>query len=237
MNSVDMGLQLERMRRAYDLTVEQYYNNIDPFTKVPKDFKELENFKRLIEETKKSCNNGAPDVKEYLAPKPVDKYLDVGCGANLANYRLDLWPCEFYGVDISPKLIKAMKDFVLRKNLKIGGLWVAEAAELPFADFYFDIASMIGVLEYCTLEYTEKSLKELHRVLKPNARLILDIPNLNHDLCQTMFELEKYLQRPNIPKERTAFEAILKPLFSIKRYDDSQVMLKYFVTRRSEAPL
>lgn len=231
MTDINMDEQLERIRRAYDNTVAQYHYNIDPFADVPAAFKESENFKSLIKEAEKSCNSGAPDVKEYLAPAPGQKFLDVGCSANLANYRLDKWPSEFYGIDISSKLIHAMTGFVKRNQLSIGGLWVAESADLPFADCFFHLASMIGVLEYCTLPYIEKSLQELYRVLKPKARVVLDIPNLNHELCQTMFELERYLKRPNIPKERSAFEAVLNPFFSIYRVDDSQVMLKYFLKK------
>jgi ubiquinone/menaquinone biosynthesis C-methylase UbiE len=69
-----------------------------------------------------------------------------------------------------------MKNFAERKQVSIGGLYVAEVSELPFDDNFFDIAAVIGVLEYCSLEYIEKSLVELNRVLKPGSRLVLDVP-------------------------------------------------------------
>lgn len=232
MDKLILHSRFERVRRAYDFTVEQYKNNIDPFKDIPEAFKESENFKKLISEAGPLCNSGAPDVKAYLMPEPGMKHIDIGCGANLVNHHLHRWSSTYYGVDISPKLIQAMKEFINRSHLSIGGLWLAEAADLPFADSSFDISSLIGVLEYCDLDYTEKSLKELHRVLRPGAGLVLDIPNLDHELCRTMFELESYLQRPNIPKERAAFEAILRTIFSIKKVDDSQVMLKYFLSKK-----
>ena len=109
---------------------------------------------------------------------------------------------------------------------------MAEITELPYEDSFFDIGQLIGVLEYCSFDYCQQALQEMSRVLKSNARFIVDIPNLLHPLCQTMFKLEEYMDRPNIPKERSEFEDILVPFFSIDRVDDSQVMIKYFVENR-----
>jgi ubiquinone/menaquinone biosynthesis C-methylase UbiE len=132
-------------------------------------------------------------------------------------------------VDISPRLIQAMRGFVAREHISIGGLWVADLSKLPFDDHFFDIAAAIGVLEYCTLGYIHSSLSELNRVSKPQTKMVLDIPNQEHPHFRVMLKLEEYLGRPNIPHPRSAFEAILRPLFSIERVDDSRVMLKYFV--------
>lgn len=157
------------------------------------------------------------------------RFLDAGCCANLANYRLDKWQSIYYGVDISPNLIDAMRNFVKQKNISIGGLWVADITKLPFEDNFFDIAAVIGVFEYCTLEYIKESLVELNRVLKPKAKLVLDIPNLEQPDINLMFKIEEFSGRPNIPNSKSAFGKILKPLFTIERIDDSRMMIKYFV--------
>jgi ubiquinone/menaquinone biosynthesis C-methylase UbiE len=223
-----MDKQLERIRKAYDVTVEQYNKGIDPFAEIPEEIKNLPGFESIIAD-KGKLNSSAPDIKAYLDPKQGMRFLDAGCGANLANYRLDKWHSLYYGVDISPALIQAMEDFVICKGISIGGLWNTDIANLPFGDNFFDIAAVIGVLEYCTLDYTTRALTELHRVLKPRAKMVLDIPNLDHPYVSTMFTLEEYFKRPNIPKLRTVFESILTPLFSIEQTDDTHVMLKYFV--------
>lgn len=223
-----MDQPLDRIRQAYDLTVEQYRGGIDPLAEVSEAFRNSYEFKALMDRNQ-SCSSGAPENRAYLDPKPGMHFLDVGCCANLHNHRLDQWPATYYGVDISPALIEAMERFVARRQISIGGLHVAEITELPFDDDFFDIADVIGVLEYCTLEYIQSALFELNRVLKPGAKVVLDIPNLEHPLVQTMFQLEQYLGRPNIPHPRDPFEEILKPLFSIERADGSNVMLKYFV--------
>ena len=122
-----------------------------------------------------------------------------------------------------------MKDFAAHYGISVGGLEVAELAALPFDDDFFDIASVIGVLEYADLNYCKTALQELNRILKKGARMVIDIPNMEHSHVQTMFKLEEYLGRPNIGKSRTEFEAILAPLFETVELDNSRVMLKYFV--------
>lgn len=224
-----MEEQLDRIRRAYDLTVEQFRLGIDPLAQVPAAFKNSPEFKAFMAESKRVCSSNAPENKAYLDPQPGMRFLNAGCCANLANYRLDQWPSIYYGVDISPALIEAMRRFAERHQLAVGELHVAELAELPFEDNFFDIADVIGVLEYCTLEYIERALLELARVLKSGAKMVVDIPNLAHPHVEIMFQLEQYLNRPKIPTERMAFEEILTPLFSVDRVDDTRGMLKYFV--------
>jgi SAM-dependent methyltransferase len=223
-----MDEHLRRVRHAYDLTVRQYDQEIDPLEQVPKEFKESARFQAFMEDAGRSCNNGAPENREFLDPRSGMRFLDAGCAASLANYRLHQWPSTYYGVDISAALIDAMRRFAARQQLALGGLHVAEVAALPFDDSFFDIAAVVGVLEYCTLDYIRQALPEIHRVLKPSAKVVLDIPNLSHPDIDMMFRLEEYLGRPEIAHSRVAFEEVLSRLFAVERVDDSHVMLKYF---------
>ncbi len=225
--------QVETIRKAYDLTVDQYNQGEDPLDDVPEDFKNNPDFKAFMKAAGPSLTgSNAPENREYLKPKKGMAFLDAGCGANLAAYEFYKWPSTFYGVDISSALINAMNTFVAKNRIRIGGLYVAEIIDMPFEDNTFDIALLIGVLEYYPLEYTKIALQEMHRVLKPSAKLVVDIANLDHSHVDIMFKLEEYLKRPNVPKSREDFEKILRPLFLIDKVDDSKVMLKYFVRNR-----
>ena len=223
-----MDNQLDKIRKAYDLTVEKYKSGVNPLDNIPEAIKNSPFFKSLSADSY-LFNSAATDIKEYLAPELGMRFLDAGCCANLANYRLDKWPSTYYGIDISPVLINAMRDFVKRQQISIGSLKVADISNLPFDDNFFDIAAVIGVLEYCTLEYIGTALKELNRVLKSEVRVVLDIPNRDHSYANDMLELEKYLERPIYLHSRVKFEALLAPLFVTEHIDGSQVMIKYFV--------
>ncbi|UCG87257.1 MAG: class I SAM-dependent methyltransferase [Gemmatimonadota bacterium] len=222
-----MDEQLNHIRQAYDLTAQQYHDGIDPLDQIPDDFRNSPELAALLEDAQ-ACNSGAPENREFLAPKAGTRFLDVGCAASLVNYHLYRWESTYFGVDISSKLIAAMGRFVLQGRLVIGGLSVAELAALPFPASSFDMAAVIGVLEYCSADYMVRGLSELHRVLKPEARLVLDIPNLESPHVETMFRLEECLQRKAIGHSRVTFERSLESLFSLDRCDDVHVMLKYF---------
>jgi ubiquinone/menaquinone biosynthesis C-methylase UbiE len=221
--------QLEKIRKAYDLTVEQHKQKIDTNQGVPEEIKNTDFYRFLLADGN-SQGSGAPDTKNYLNPAPGVKFLDVGCSANLFNYRLDRWPSTYYGVDISPKLVNAMSNFVNRQHLSIGGLYVAEITDMPFNDDFFDIAAVIGVLEYCTMGYIKKALTELNRVLKSGSRIVLDLPNESHPHVKGMAALEEHLERPIIIHSHASFEKILTPLYKVERIDNTNVMKKYILT-------
>jgi SAM-dependent methyltransferase len=223
--------QLERIRDAYDLTVEQYHRGIDPLAVVPYEFKNTPEFKDFLQSSSR-CSSANPDIKDYLSPATGMRLLDAGCCANLANHHFDRWPSLYYGVDLSPRLIESMQKFAVREKLAVGGLFVAEISSLPFEKVFFDIAMMIGVLEYCSLSYIKDTLRELSRVMKPEAKVVLDIPNANHPHYPIMVKLEEYLERPHLGFSRESFEESLKKHFTIERTDDSQVMVKFFVKNK-----
>jgi len=231
--SSEMERQLERIRVAYDLTVKQYELGIDPLDGVPDHVKNAPEFKSFVAEAAESCHVGAPDVRAYLNPESGMTFLDVGCAAGLKTHRLYEWPSTYHGVDISPGLIDAMRRFAASKSLKVGALHVADVAAIPFASGYFDIAAVIGVLEYCTPEYAKTALEELRRVLKARARVVLDIPNMAHPHVDLMFSLEESLGRPQYEYSQTEFETTLAYHFEIDSVDTSLVMLKYFCRARS----
>lgn len=225
---VNMDEQLDTVRKAYDLTVEQYNKGINPLDNIPEEIENSPFYKSLAKD-KDELNMGSPDIRDYLNPQSEMRFLDAGCSANLVNYRLDRWPSTYHGVDISSELINAMKNFVSRQHISIGGLYVTDLSRLPFDDNFFDISAVVGVLEYCTFEYIIAALLELNRVLKSRSRVVLDIPNPDHPYVNDMVRLEKHLKRPIFVHSRVRFEELLKPLFSTERVDDSRVMLRYFL--------
>lgn len=228
MNDDAMKRQLEKIREAYDLTVEQYWQGVNPLDNIPQDIKSTSYYESLIADSR-ALGSGAHDVRDYLSPEAGMRFLDAGCSANLVNYRLEQWPSTYYGVDISPALVDAMKEFTAQENIGIGGLYVADIAGLPFDDNFFDIATVIGVLEYGTLEYIGKALMELNRVCKPEARVVLDIPNREHPHAKDMARLEEYLGRPIYHYAHSSIEELLAPIFAIERTDNSRLMIKYYV--------
>ncbi len=230
-----MDKHLLKIKRAYDLTVAERRHGLDPLRNVPQELRQTPFFQSFSSGTV-SSNSGSKDIEDYLAPQPGMKFLDAGCSANLVNYRLHEWPSLYFGVDISPALIEAMQHYAAARHLRIGELHTAEITRLPFPNDFFDIAAAVGILEYCRLPYVRKVLKELARVLKPGARMVLDIPNRAHPYARDMARLEKFLERPNFLHSRQRFEAALAESFVTDKVDAAGVMIKYFA-RKSASPV
>ncbi|MDD4784007.1 MAG: methyltransferase domain-containing protein [Candidatus Paceibacterota bacterium] len=133
-------------------------------------------------------------------------------------------------MDISEKLINAVKKFAKINKIKIGGLYVYQADKTGFKNGFFNILACIGVLEYFDIIYIEKCLKEFKRILKPNSKLVIDFPNQKHSSFKTMVKFENYLKRfrYNLPTNKQ-FEKLLKKYFIIDHVDSKSLMIKYFL--------
>ena len=222
-----MDENLEQVRDAYRVGRPAELEAL-----LPDEFKKSKAYQDFIGDTQRTTASDAPENRAYLNPEPGMHFLDAGCCGGYAAYQMWEWPSTYCGVDFCPSIIDAMRSVAAQNHLPHGGFEVAEIVDLPYKEAFFDIGQLIGVLEYCPLDYCRRALQEMSRVLKSAARLILDLPNTQHPQCETMFKLEEYMDRPNVPKGRDEFEEILGSIFNIHHVDDTQVMIKYFVENR-----
>lgn len=101
------------------------------------------------------------------------KVLDVGCGNGTTLYvlgkRFEFTP---YGVDISQSAIDIAKNHGI--DTKVANV----SDKLPFNDKEFDVVICSEVLEH--LVFPENALKEILRVAKDDAIIILTVPNIGY---------------------------------------------------------
>lgn len=113
-----------------------------------------------------------------LLPDIGERILDVCCGDGLL---LALCKDRFrgrYGVDVSDVQLKKTKSRLDGQgNADSVHLSLCDADEgLPFDDSFFDTVSCIAAL--CCTENPPNALKEIHRVVKPNATFVMQVPNI-----------------------------------------------------------
>jgi MPBQ/MSBQ methyltransferase len=125
-----------------------------------------------------------PIVLDVLKPRrnePRPRALDAGCGTGFQTALLERLDYETHGVDIAPRLLA-----VARRRLPSSALALASVEALPYRDASFDAAVCCG----STLSFVDDpaaALRELARVLKPGARLLLEVEHRwSLDLVWTM---------------------------------------------------
>lgn len=111
-------------------------------------------------------------LKRHGVP-PGGRGLDIGCGQAWYLARIAQEGYAMTGCDLTPGQIKEAEQYCAA--LKIGAdLRVASAEQLPFADAAFDFAYAINVLHHITDPTAfDRSMREIVRVLKPGAPLVV----------------------------------------------------------------
>ena len=174
-------------------------------------------------------DSGRKEIVEFLAPQRGMKFVDLGCCLNLIENGYALWPSEYYGIDISSEVIQELHIFLKRNGLEVGGLYHCGIHQVPVLENFFDVGACIGSLEYFRSTYIIRSLKEFHRILKPNARFVLDIPNSCSEEYRLSRKIESYLGRDDeFDLTVDEFERLLQGYFTIVK-KDMLGMIQYFL--------
>ena len=103
-------------------------------------------------------------------------YLEIGAGDGATILTLLDRYERLVGTELSAVRVRQMQ-LLFRDNPKVEVLQNdLEGDGLPFGDKEFDTAAMVAVIEHMVDPI--RALREVHRVLKPTGRLILDTPNI-----------------------------------------------------------
>lgn len=135
------------------------------------------------------------------------KILDVGCGTG-ANLEMLSQFGEAEGIDVSREALAFCRQRGLR-NVREG-----EAERLPFPDNSFDLVTGLDVVEH--LDNDLAGLKEMHRVLRPQGRILLFVPAFmflwgvqddisNHRRRYTLPELKLLVGEAGFEVERATY--------------------------------
>jgi len=114
-------------------------------------------------------------VEELLGSCVEGEILDVGCGTG------DLLPLiiqktgNYYGVDISSKMIeRANVRFADAIKKNVASFHIADCDMLPFNDMKFNLAIAVGLIEY--LPDPSLFLKEVRRILVNDGYFLVTVP-------------------------------------------------------------
>ena len=111
-------------------------------------------------------------LAKRLGPWKGKQLLDVGCGGGQWLMAAAQFGASPVGIDISQVAIDACRQVLPHAELHCG-----PAEILPFKDKRFDIISCFGSLEHFL--DPKSALREMVRVAKPAANVLLCVPNAN----------------------------------------------------------
>jgi SAM-dependent methyltransferase len=213
-----MDNQLKIIAKSYDKTIDFGRKGIDLYKDLPDYITNDPDYQKWEMELENGTEGSScKEIRDYLLPNTNMKFIDLGCALNLMFHGYDKWPSTYHGVDISEKTIQLLIEYVEKKKLPIGFLYCGSIHKTLFDDSYFDIGACIGVLEYFERDFVEKAIKEAHRIIKPNGKFVLDIPNIESPTGRVMMKIEEYMGRPDkfdmLPLE---FEDMIKNYFEIE---------------------
>lgn len=146
------------------------------------------------------------------------------------------WPSTYYGVDISSKTIELLHEFMEKNDLNVGDLYCGSMHETPYDTNFFDIGECIGSLEYFEKDFVQQAVAEFQRIIKPNGKFVLDIPNVGSPEFEIAKLMEEYLGRPDrFDLSVKEFETMLDAYFVIDKKEIVGPMIQYFLVCKMKA--
>lgn len=136
-------------------------------------------FNRMAEKNHGDSYKHYKTVLSWIDYKTERDILDLGCGkgellkqieVRLNSYKIDK-KFKISGLDISPNMIEKAKN-----NSEIE-FKVGDSEDIPFAENTFQVITCLNSFHH--YENPDKVLKEIHRVLKNEGKIIIGEININ----------------------------------------------------------
>lgn len=161
---------------------------------------------------------GAPvaaDLIEVAALKSGERVLDVGCGTGVVTrLAAKRTGTKAAGLDMNPAMLGVARAVTPSELLTE---WHEASAEsMPLPDENFDVVTCQMSLQFVPDKVS--AVREMHRVLTPGGRLVLNTPGAMHPFFSIM---EGALER-HLGGEAAGF---LRAVFSLSNPDDVQRLL------------
>lgn len=110
-------------------------------------------------------------------PKPSDLVLDAGCGSGVNFSILNGLVAEIIGMDLSVEMIKRAERRIATENINNVRILNGNVMNMAFPNGTFDKVIITSVLQYLNDNECEEALKEMVRVCKDGAIIVIHLKN------------------------------------------------------------
>lgn len=126
-------------------------------------------------------------VKQFIELQPPKAtILDVGCGEGVFVEEFSKKGWNIQGLDLNYE-----SELVQR----------GDARNIPYSDKSLDSVIFLDALEHLAFEDQPQALSEIYRVLKPDGKLFISVPNLAHLNSRIRFLVTGKLDRTDLETE------------------------------------
>lgn len=139
------------------------------------------NIERQPEKIFRDVNKELPEFIKLLKKIKAKNVLDLGCGTG--KHLVALAKCDFqvFGFDLIGKVVKIAGNWLkkegLEAKLSVGNIY----ERFPYKDNFFDGVISTKAMHHGTVAQIKKLVKELERIMKPGAILMVEVPKKKKD--------------------------------------------------------
>ncbi|KAL5001748.1 S-adenosyl-L-methionine-dependent methyltransferase [Aspergillus recurvatus] len=170
-------------------------------------------------------------IAHDIALTKGDKVLDLGCGrGRVAAHMSQYSGAQVTGLNIDPNQVAQAKSFNAQLGFESNSFIVQDfnSLPLPFADNSFDAFYQIQALSLC--KDLPALFREIHRVVKPGARISLldwvslpDYDPSNAEHAELMRRVKPLIGAVGTPTPETLENALTEAGFTVLRSDNASV--------------
>jgi ubiquinone/menaquinone biosynthesis C-methylase UbiE len=132
-------------------------------------------------ETRKHFWRDLEFIKDYV--KDGDSVFDYGCGNGRLLELFSDKKINYFGVDISEKLINLAKNKYSEENIHFSKINPSQTSLASNDNFFNAVYSVAVFHHFPGKEYREQIVKELYRITKPGGYVVITVWNLWQKRC------------------------------------------------------
>ena len=118
-------------------------------------------------------------IKQLVGPVAGKTVADIGCGKSSISFLLWTLGAKVYSFDISAEALRVTRSLGTpdKGDTKFDPeICQCDARTLPLAQETFDVVCCFETLEHLQNEGDRTAIREMERIAKPGARIVLSVP-------------------------------------------------------------
>jgi ubiquinone/menaquinone biosynthesis C-methylase UbiE len=143
-------------------------------------------------------------VAELACADPNSRALDIGTGTGHTAFAVAAAGASVVGLDLTPQMLEEARQLRQKKGVCSVALILGDAHALPFPNGTFQAVTCRRTAHHFS-DITE-ALREMHRVLHPRGKLVIDDRSVPEDdfVDKLMNELDTYHDASHIRQYRSS---------------------------------